>query len=649
MRTCCLVIITLVLAACSSKSQQPPPAAVATGETDARQICGACHLAANVVPPGPDGKHVDQSDVNQFVARPMAFDQLRGLPTAAIVMTLERGAMRDVGATLTAAQRIAIAEYLGGSKYDPRGPTGHYCADNGDLARDLAGPSWTGYGNTLENTRFQSAAMAKLTATDVSRLKVKWALGLAHGRQGSNVTVAGSRVFVGDQAGVVRAIDRASGCTYWAFNAKRWVRTAVDLHRTGDRTLACFGGSMLPDAYYCVDAATGEKVWESDLVDFPVAYVSTSATLHDGTLYIPISTGRELHRSASDPKYECCKGRGALIAVDAATGKVKWRTYTTPEPKPTQKSAEGTQLWGPSGASAWRVPVVDAVAGRVYVTTGQNASAPATKTSDAILALDMKTGEIVWSYQLTADDIFNGSCLDRDKQGAKRNCPFVPKTGGVDPSTPLLKKLPDGSRLLIVGDKTGRVIAFDPDKGNAVRWDKKVSPGGYYGGVHWGMAVDDDQLYVPVHDRDGFEGQISELGYLAGGSHKPEAGSLVALRLTDGVEVWRASGAADSCAGKPKSCAKAFSSPPTVIPGVVFATSLDGHVRAFATKDGAVLWDFDTAQEFATVGGAKAKGGSIDGPGGVVVVDGTVIVSSGYGAFFTMPGNVLLAFTLDGK
>jgi polyvinyl alcohol dehydrogenase (cytochrome) len=656
MWTRCLGIITLVLAACSSKSEPPPAAtgsgtgsATASGEADARRVCGVCHLAAAAVQAQRDaGTGADQTDVLQVAARRApAFEELRELPTAAIMMTLERGVMRDIGATLTAPQRIAIAEYFGGAKYDPKGPTGHYCADKGDLASDLAGPSWTGYGNTLEQTRFQSAANAKLTAADVSRLQLKWSFALAPGRQGSNVTVAGKRMFIGDQAGIVRAMDRTTGCTYWAFDAKRWVRTAVDLQRTGDRTLACFGGSVLPDAYYCVDAATGDKVWESDLVEFPVSYVSTSSTLHDGTLYIPISSGRELHRDATDPKYECCKGRGALIAMDAATGKIKWTTFTTPDPKPTQKSAQGTQLWGPSGASAWKVPLVDPVKGRVYVTTGQNSSAPATKTSDAILALDMKTGAVVWSYQLTAGDIFNASCLE--KEGAKTNCPFVPKTGGVDLTTPVLKTLPDGKRLLIVGDKTGRVIAFDPDKDGAVRWDKKVARGGYEGGVNWGLAADDEHVYVPVHDRHTFDGQKSELGFLSGGSIDATAGSLVALRLADGAEVWRASGPTDSCAGKHKRCSKAFSSPPTVIPGVVFATSIDGHVRAFATKDGAVLWDFDTAREFTTVNGMKASGGALDGPGGVVVVDGTVIVSSGYGAFGTMPGNVLLAFTLDGK
>jgi polyvinyl alcohol dehydrogenase (cytochrome) len=66
-------------------------------------------------------------------------------------------------------------------------------------------------------------------------------------------------------------------------------------------------------------------------------------------------------------------------------------------------------------------------------------------------------------------------------------------------------------------------------------------------------------------------------------------------------------------------------------------------VRGYNAEDGTVIWDFDTAREFQTVNGIKAKGGSIDGPG-VVVANGMVFINSGYSRFGGMPGNVLLAF-----
>ena len=81
----------------------------------------------------------------------------------------------------------------------------------------------------------------------------------------------------------------------------------------------------------------------------------------------------------------------------------------------------------------------------------------------------------------------------------------------------------------------------------------------------------------------------------------------------------------------------------TAIPGVAFAGSNDGHMRAYAAADGRVLWDFDTMREFTTVNGVKARGGSIDGPG-AVVVGGMVFVNSGYSRNGAVPGNVLLAF-----
>ena len=75
---------------------------------------------------------------------------------------------------------------------------------------------------------------------------------------------------------------------------------------------------------------------------------------------------------------------------------------------------------------------------------------------------------------------------------------------------------------------------------------------------------------------------------------------------------------------------------------------LDGHIRAYATTDGKILWDFDTVKEYETVDGIKGKGGAIDGPA-PVVADGMLFVNSGYGMFGQMPGNVLLAFAIDAK
>jgi polyvinyl alcohol dehydrogenase (cytochrome) len=72
---------------------------------------------------------------------------------------------------------------------------------------------------------------------------------------------------------------------------------------------------------------------------------------------------------------------------------------------------------------------------------------------------------------------------------------------------------------------------------------------------------------------------------------------------------------------------------------------MDGGVRAYSTKDGSILWSFDTNKDFDTVNGVKANGGSMDSAG-PVVVDGMLYVSSGSDGLSGRPGNVLLAFGL---
>jgi polyvinyl alcohol dehydrogenase (cytochrome) len=145
--------------------------------------------------------------------------------------------------------------------------------------------------------------------------------------------------------------------------------------------------------------------------------ITGAPSLYEGRLYVPYSGGDD--SAAINPKYECCKGRGAIVALDAATGATIWIANTIPEATPQGKNSVGTQLWGPSGVSVWAAPTIDAQRRVLYVGTGDNHSAPATATSDAVLALSLDTGKIVWSRQLLAGDMGNLSCFT----SAKTNCP----------------------------------------------------------------------------------------------------------------------------------------------------------------------------------------------------------------------------------
>jgi len=205
-----------------------------------------------------------------------------------------------------------------------------------------------------------------------------------------------------------------------------------------------------------------------------------------------------------------------------------------------------------------------------------------------------------------------------------------------------LIKDPQGRELLVAGQKSGVVYALDPDQKGKVVWQARVGKGSTNGGVQWGMASDSNNVYAAVSDVVRPPGGIGGAAPIGNGRLDPvQGGGLTALRLVDGTRVWFVPG--KPCEPPRPGCSPAQPAAVTAIPGVVFSGAMDGHLRAFATADGSVLWDFDTAKPFETVNGAKAVGGSLDGAG-PVVSSGMVFVNSGYPRFGGMPGNVLLAF-----
>jgi polyvinyl alcohol dehydrogenase (cytochrome) len=193
----------------------------------------------------------------------------------------------------------------------------------------------------------------------------------------------------------------------------------------------------------------------------------------------------------------------------------------------------------------------------------------------------------------------------------------------------------------MAGQKSGIVYAFDPNKKGEVVWQTRVGKGGTNGGVQWGMSTDGQFVYAAVSDpgRTRLTSMVDPRRY----SLDPkQGGGLTALRVADGSKVWYS--APTPCPdGAPSGCSPSQPAAVTGIPGVVFAGAVDGHIRAFSSEDGKVLWDFDTVREFSTVNGVKAHGGSIDGPG-AVVVKGMVFINSGYPRNGGLSGNVLLAF-----
>jgi polyvinyl alcohol dehydrogenase (cytochrome) len=562
---------------------------------------------------------------------------LQQLPAARIVRALDAGAMLAIAMTMNRDERIAVAEYLGTDAPDSGPPASAYCADRTLTLRSTpSAASWNGWSPTPDNARYQTAERAALSAEQVPSLELKWAYGF-----GGDVTafaaptIVDGHVFVGSAGGLVQALSADSGCLKWTFQAPGPVRAAPLVAR-GDarRNLLLLGD--FTGWYYALDAATGELVWKTQIETHDSTRLTGAAAVHDGVAYVPVSSWEESR--SGDPDYPCCTFRGSVVAVRVRDGTQLWRTYMTDPPREVGKNARGAPLSGPSGAAIWSTPTVDAARGLLYVTTGDNYTLPATPTSDAVVALALADGRIAWTKQTTPNDVYNSSC-QRDHRS---NCPFESGPDVDFGSSAIL--LPGGERLL-AGQKSGIVYALDATKQGEILWQTRVGEGGLNGGVQWGMATDGTLVYAATSDvgRTRWAGDpFDTRRYIL---DPKRGGGLTALRVADGSRAWHAP-AAPCPDGAPAGCSPAQPGAVTLIPGVVFATSNDGHVRAHAAGDGRVLWDFDTAREFATVNGVTARGGSLDGQG-VVVADGLVLVASGYPRNGGMPGNVLLAFRAD--
>lgn len=504
-----------------------------------------------------------------------------------------------------------------------------------------AAGGWTGWGATPANTRFQSAASAGLTAESVGNLRLRWAFGFPGASMAfSQPAVARGVVFVGSDGGTVYALDARSGRIRWSFSARGSVRTGVVI----DGGLLYFGDQR--GAVYALEASSGTLRWRAQADSHPAAMITGTPQLWKGRLFVPVASYEE--NFAPNPRYACCTFRGSVVAYQAATGKVLWKTYTVAgRPRRTRRNRVGTQLWGPSGSAVWSTPTLDPPRGVLYVATGNNYSDPVTGSSDAVLAMSMATGRILWTRQLTPADAYNAAC-ENFMDPTLANCP--PKRGPDFDfgSSPIMVTTADGRQVLIAPQKSGVVYGLDPVNAGRVIWQTRIGKGGSLGGVEWGAATDGENVYVALADCDWktFERLVDGKPSSYVDLDPEKGGGLFALRVSDGAKVWEALPSA-ACSGR-EHCSPAQLAAVTAIPGVVFSGSLDGHMRAYSSDSGRVLWDYDTAREFSTVNRVRAHGGSLNGPG-ATVAGGMVLVNSGYGRFGEAPGNVLLAFGTQSK
>jgi polyvinyl alcohol dehydrogenase (cytochrome) len=620
-----VALIVAMLALRSANAQETP----APGEGAAlyRQRCAACHESPQTRAP--------------------ARSSLALSTPGAIRRALTTGVMQAQAAGLTSAQIDALAAFLGASTASPTPAVAGRCAQPAPVLEGaLDRPHWNGWGNDAGERRFQTARAAGIDAQSVGRLKLKWAFAFPGANQASSQpAVVGGRVFVGSASGDVYSLNAAAGCTYWVFHADAKVRTAISVGLAGS-AWAVFFGDQAANAY-AVNANSGALLWKVHVETHPAAIITGAPLLYAGVLYVPMSSYEEV--TGASASYNCCTFRGSVSALDAATGNVIWKGSTIDEPLlPTRKNQSGVQLWGPSGAAVWSSPTLDAQRRALYVTTGDSYSQPAAHASDAFVAFDLMTGKRLWYRQVTANDVYTVDC--GLPVAMRTNCPAQAGHDFDFGSSPMLVRLRNGHRALIAGQKSGMVYAVDPDRQGAPLWQRRLGRGGSLGGVQWGSAADDRNAYVAVSDvqmERAAPGTPGAQASIFGPSFVLDpntGGGLFALDLATGMTVWHT--AHPQC--RKPGCSPAQSAAVTAIPGVVFSGGLDGHLRAYSTHDGRILWDVDTERTYGTVNGVAGMGGSLDGPG-PVVVSGMLYVNSGYAYLGGAPGNVLLAFSLSGR
>ncbi len=568
---------------------------------------------------------------------------LKRMTPERILEVMTTGSMRTAAAAVSDQDKRLIAEWVAGRKLDTdlvgaAEKMSNVCASHAPV-RESNTPAWNGWGVDYRNSRFQSGAAAGLSPGQVSRLQLKWAFGFPGATALYGQTVYDGRLYVTSNAGYVYSLDAETGCLHWGFRAQSAVRSGFTIGRLSktDPRLAIFFGDIHGTAY-ALSASTGEEIWKTLTDPHPLARITGTPVLFEGRLLVPVASLEEPESGQAD--YACCTFRGYMSALDSATGRQIWKTYTIPDvPKVVGKNSRGKNMLEPAGAGVWATPTIDVKRRALYVTTG-NAFSGTPKTANAVMAMNIDTGKVLWSMQALPFDTWHNGCVQNIPGGAfparsggggrggraggpgipypPENCPAVLGPDWDFAAPPALATTSDGRDILIAPQKQGLVWAVNPENGQ-VLWKQDVAReiAGGRGETLFGAAVDSEKAYF---------GLISS-------AH-------LALDLKTGEEVWYVPLIPPPGRENQRGVVGAV----TLIPGVLLSGARDGMIRAASSRTGQLLWQFDSAQEFTTVNGVQARGGSA-ASGGPIVANGMVFIGSGYPGFQGgQPGNVLLAF-----
>jgi polyvinyl alcohol dehydrogenase (cytochrome) len=630
------IAAALTLATCSTSDTQvttnDPVAAAhgaataaskAAGEEVYKQHCAACH----------DNPEETKSPSREAMSRVSAL-----YITNALIM----GRMTAQGAPLSAVEVSNVSDFLSAGEANATGwIEPNRCPTNRRTPKLNAEATVAGFGFDYSNKRELSFAQSGLRPGDLDNLEVAWVM--AFPQVG---TMRGQAAIVGDTMFLPMAdnnrlfaldISGSQPCVQWVYDGGRALRTSAGYGEMSNGQKIVMIGDM-GGFVHAVDAKTGRKLWETDVKFFQNQMVTATPVLYKDRVFAPISQ-YELASAAADA-YVCCKARGGVTAINARTGKKIWAQATMPEAKPLFDRGDGQFIWGPSGAAIWNSASLDTKRNRLYVGTGEANSAPAHENTDALMSFDLDTGKILWSHQATADDVYNAGCFPGRETNKNCSGPTVYRDVDFGAST-ILATAPNGRDLVLGGQKSGSMWAMNPDNG-AVVWRTALGHGTAMGGIHWGIAADDEFVYAPISNTGrpvptdpAYDPDLIKPG-------------IYALNLDDGSIAWSFYTQAD-CAGDRRErmpqCARLFglSGAPTVIGDYVVTGGLDGWLYVLDKKTGALKWKYDTAQKYLGVNGVEGNGGSIDNAS-IIAARGLLIMNSGYGMFGQAPGNVMIAF-----
>ena len=491
-------------------------------------------------------------------------------------------------------------------------------------------PSFTFTRSDGNNPRHLDAAQAGLTTDDFPKLELAWALAFpdTSGLRAAPVIVGSTLFYSATDSGRVFALDINSGCAKWVYTADSRLRSSIAYSGIDESHVLVFSDSA--GMIHTVDARSGERIWiaSGQASDNQGMLTGTPVVTGDKVI-VPVSGSGVI--TGGNPNYECCENHGAVTALNLRSGEKLWEYHTMPAAEYTgQVSSTGVKQRGPSGAPIWTTPTVDEKRGQIYVTTGENTSHPTTNTSDAIIALDLETGDSKWVFQALENDMWNFGCSARGP-----NCIILEDTNSVDfdfGGPAILVGMPDRD-LLIAGQKSGDLWALDPDTGSLV-WNQRVGEGTALGGNHWGIASNFDRAFMTINDPKGMNGNSKPgiYSYFVGTGEpswfyevQPECNDERSERLRR----------CESLFG--------FSATPLSVDGAVITGGLDGRLFVFNSESGELIYEYDTVRDYETINGVEGYGGSIDSHS-ISAGSGMVFVGSGYGQFRQVPGNVLLAF-----